>query len=123
MATTVTSNERLSGFGATERRDNWWIGPLATAVGLGLFGVYATFRAAYNAEYHLGVGTGEMESGTGGRPAELYRFKREALRKTGARGLTAPLVRSPCSGITRLNTRLTQLTMVESERKLVVSAN
>ena len=38
-------------------------------------------------------GTGEMESGTGGRPAELYRFKREALRKTGARGLTAPVVR------------------------------
>ncbi|MEM9571464.1 MAG: NAD regulator [Pseudomonadota bacterium] len=36
-------------------------------------------------------GTGEMESGTGGRPAELYRFKREALRKTGARGLSAPL--------------------------------
>ncbi|MEL7041388.1 MAG: NAD regulator [Pseudomonadota bacterium] len=38
-------------------------------------------------------GTGEMESSTGGRPAELFRFKREALRKTGARGLTAPLVR------------------------------
>lgn len=38
-------------------------------------------------------GTGEMESGTGGRPAELYRFKREALRKTGARGLSAPVVR------------------------------
>ena len=41
----------------------------------------------------LGEGTGEMESGTGGRPAELYRFKREALRKTGARGLSAPVVR------------------------------
>lgn len=39
-------------------------------------------------------GTGEMESSTGGRPAELYRFKREALRKTGARGLSAPLVRN-----------------------------
>lgn len=38
-------------------------------------------------------GTGEMESGTGGRPAELYRFKREALGRTGARGLTAPVVR------------------------------
>ena len=36
-------------------------------------------------------GTGEMESSTGGRPAELYRFTREALRKTGARGLTAPV--------------------------------
>ena len=39
-------------------------------------------------------GTGEMESGTGGRPAELFRFKRDALRKTGARGLSAPVVRS-----------------------------
>lgn len=38
-------------------------------------------------------GTGEMESGTGGRPAKLYRFKREALRKTGSRGLSAPVVR------------------------------
>lgn len=37
--------------------------------------------------------TGEMESGTGGRPAKLYRFKREALRKTGTRGLTAPVPR------------------------------
>lgn len=39
-------------------------------------------------------GSGEMESGTGGRPAELYRFKREALRRTGARGLSAPVVRN-----------------------------
>lgn len=39
-------------------------------------------------------GSGEMESSTGGRPAELYRFKREALRRTGARGLSAPVVRS-----------------------------
>ncbi len=38
-------------------------------------------------------GTGEMESGTGGRPAELHRFKREALRRTGARGLSAPVVK------------------------------
>jgi len=38
-------------------------------------------------------GTGEMESGTGGRPAELHRFKREALRRTGARGLSAPVLK------------------------------
>lgn len=38
-------------------------------------------------------GTGDMESGTGGRPAELFRFKRDSLRKTGARGLSAPVVR------------------------------
>ncbi len=31
--------------GATQRRDAWWLGPLATAAGLGLFAVYATFRA------------------------------------------------------------------------------
>jgi hypothetical protein len=61
MAATVTSTDRASGFGATERRDNWWIGPLATALGLGAFGLYSTFRAIFNAEYHLGVGTGELE--------------------------------------------------------------
>ncbi len=38
-------------------------------------------------------GTGEMESGTGGRPAELYRFKREAIRRAAARGLSAPVIR------------------------------
>ncbi len=61
MATTVTPSKNAAGFGVTERRDNWWIGPLATALGLGAFGVYATFRAVYNAEYQLGVGTGLME--------------------------------------------------------------
>ena len=65
MATTVTSHRagggRVSGFGATERRDNWWVGPLATALGLGAFGIYSTFRAVYNAEYHLGVGTEHMQ--------------------------------------------------------------
>jgi hypothetical protein len=59
MSATVTnqqtSGQRASGFGATERRDNWWIGPLATAVGLGAFGLYSTFRAIYNAEYVLGI--------------------------------------------------------------------
>ncbi len=57
MSATVTSSNQATGFGATERRDNWWIGPLATAMGLGLFGVYSTYRAFYNAEYQLGVGT------------------------------------------------------------------
>ncbi|MDG1824800.1 MAG: NAD regulator [Henriciella sp.] len=38
-------------------------------------------------------GTGKMESGTGGRPAELYRFQREALRRAGKSGLSAPVVR------------------------------
>ena len=39
-------------------------------------------------------GTGQMQPGTGGRPAELYRFKRENVKRVGARGLSAPVVRS-----------------------------
>lgn len=46
--------------GKTERRDAWWVSPLATAAGLGAFIVYATFRALYNAEYHLGHGTSTL---------------------------------------------------------------
>jgi hypothetical protein len=42
--------------GITERRDLWWAGPLATAVGLGSFIVYATFRGIYNLDYQLGHG-------------------------------------------------------------------
>jgi hypothetical protein len=61
MATTVTY-QRYSGFGATERSDRWWVGPLLTALGLGAFGIYSTFRALYNAEYEVGVGTGELQS-------------------------------------------------------------
>src|SRR5262245_26101467 len=41
------------GLGATERRDAWWVGPLATALGLSAFGVYATARAVMNAEYQV----------------------------------------------------------------------
>jgi hypothetical protein len=40
-----------SGLCKTERRDAWWVGPLLTALGLGGFVVYATFRALYNADY------------------------------------------------------------------------
>jgi hypothetical protein len=39
---------------ATDRRDAWWVGPLFTALGLGGFGVYATFRAFANANYEFG---------------------------------------------------------------------
>ena len=38
-------------------------------------------------------GTGRMQSSTGGRPAELYRFKREMLKQIQARGLSAPVLR------------------------------
>jgi hypothetical protein len=39
LATTETK------FGETARRDNWWVGPLATFLGLLAFVVYATWRA------------------------------------------------------------------------------
>ena len=45
------SAPREYGLGKTERRDSWWVGPLATAMGLGGFIVYSTFRAIYNGDY------------------------------------------------------------------------
>ena len=58
MATTVTGTAQQGahekGLGKTNRRDNWWVGPLLTALGLGAFGVYATFRALYGAEFEYG---------------------------------------------------------------------
>ncbi|MEX2307417.1 MAG: hypothetical protein WD738_07480 [Pirellulales bacterium] len=48
------------GLGRTQRRDAWWAGPLATALGLGAFVVYSTFRVFYNAEYQVGPGTGVL---------------------------------------------------------------
>jgi hypothetical protein len=53
MSTEVASTMRKSGLGRTQRRDLWWLGPLATAIGLGAFIVYATFRAFYNADYQV----------------------------------------------------------------------
>lgn len=38
-------------FLATERRDAWWAGPLATGAVLVAFGVYATFRVFHNAHF------------------------------------------------------------------------
>lgn len=47
----------VGGFGATERRDGWWVGPLATGVGLAVFVIYSAARALSNADYELGVGS------------------------------------------------------------------
>ena len=59
--TSGTSADRTpAAFGKTDRRDAWWVVPLATALGLGAFIVYATFRAVYNADYHLGHGTDRL---------------------------------------------------------------
>ncbi len=38
-------------------------------------------------------GTGAMETSTGGRPAELYRFKRELVRRKVVSGVATPAVR------------------------------
>ncbi len=53
MSTEVASTMRDRGLGRTERRDLWWLGPSLTAVCLGAFVVYATFRAFYNADYQV----------------------------------------------------------------------
>lgn len=39
------------------------------------------------------VGTGKMEPATGGRPAELYRFKRELLKNRTLMGVSAPILK------------------------------
>ena len=41
-----------SGFGRTERRDRWWLAPLATVVALSAFGVYS-FLAALTGSHYL----------------------------------------------------------------------
>ncbi len=38
-------------FGTTERTDRWWAAPLATAIGLGVFGVYSIVVAAMGTDY------------------------------------------------------------------------
>lgn len=39
------------------------------------------------------VGTGQMDAATGGRPAELFRFRREALKEGPASGIATPRLR------------------------------
>ncbi len=56
-------------------------------LGLGLH--TQNFRRALD-KTGLVKGTGAMETGTGGRPAELYRFCREQALSTGAPGLSTP---------------------------------
>jgi hypothetical protein len=42
------------GFGETTRRDRWWLAPVAVAVTLTAFGLYATWAALQNAHYTFG---------------------------------------------------------------------
>lgn len=54
----------ISGLGATERRDNWAIGPAITGLVLVSFVVYGTFRAIWAIwydSYHVGPDTGRLE--------------------------------------------------------------
>ena len=37
-----------------QRQDLWWVQPMITAVVLGAFGIFATWRAFENAHYQLG---------------------------------------------------------------------
>ncbi len=44
-------NDKL---GQTERRDSWWIEPLLSGLGLGLFGIYATWAAFQGTNFEWG---------------------------------------------------------------------
>lgn len=50
----VASTFPKDGLGATQRRDSWWLSPLAVAVGLGLFGVYSSWAAFQGNYYRTG---------------------------------------------------------------------
>jgi hypothetical protein len=51
-----TAQVREYGLGTTQRRDSWWAGPAATALVLGGFVVYTTFRIFQNAYFQFGHG-------------------------------------------------------------------
>jgi hypothetical protein len=54
---TDAATVREYGLGKTQRRDAWWAGPMATALVLGSFIVYTTFRIFQNAYFQFGHGT------------------------------------------------------------------
>ena len=53
MAIGIRRSAEPSRLGRSDRRDAWWVGPFVTALVLGTFVVYATFRAFYNADYQV----------------------------------------------------------------------
>ena len=53
MASNLVSITRR-GFGQTMRKDNWWVAPLLTFIGLGAFVVYSTWAAFQGAHYAFG---------------------------------------------------------------------
>jgi hypothetical protein len=53
MATTTPVAEPR-GFGATQRRDAWWLQPVSVAAGLGIFGLYSMWAAWQGNNYEWG---------------------------------------------------------------------
>ena len=49
-----TTEAVQSGFGATRRKDAWWLQPVAVAIGLGAFGIYSTWAAFQGNNYQWG---------------------------------------------------------------------
>src|SRR2546422_7910527 len=52
--TTSVRDLQERGFGATLRRDAWWVAPALTALVLGSFGIYATWAAWTGTNYEWG---------------------------------------------------------------------
>jgi hypothetical protein len=49
--TEATSTTAVRGFGATSRRDAWWVSTLVVAVGLATFGIYAFIAGVQGSDY------------------------------------------------------------------------
>jgi hypothetical protein len=53
MAQATTTRPHEDHFGATERRDAWWLGPLLTVIGLSAFLIYGTWAAWQGNGYEI----------------------------------------------------------------------
>ena len=56
MATNAATLKE-QGFGQTQRRDTWWVQPLAMGAAFVAFILYATFRGMINTHFMFGHGT------------------------------------------------------------------
>ena len=54
---------REDSLGQTQRRDAWWIQPLAMALAFGAFIIFATIRGLMNRHYEFGHGVMRPEGG------------------------------------------------------------
>lgn len=55
MGEAGTAGGHVRSFAATKRADRWWVAPLLTVLGLGGFGVYATWAALQGGHYWFGA--------------------------------------------------------------------